>query len=154
MALSGLDGRQHLANVERIAFADQTLAFDAGAAQVARLYQAAFDRKPDAAGLGFWINAMDHGASLSAVARAFEASDEFHHLYGVNPSTVQLVADFYNNVLHRVGDAAGVAFWIDAIDHRGASTWDVLVQFSESPENQAQVAALVGNGVAFVPMGA
>ncbi|MGX9221460.1 Ig-like domain-containing protein [Massilia varians] len=32
------------------------------------LYQALFDRTPDAEGLGFWLDAMDHGASLAQIA--------------------------------------------------------------------------------------
>ena len=52
-----------LQNVERIAFDDGIIAFDDDglAGQAYRLYQACFDRIPDALGLGFWIKQLDAG---------------------------------------------------------------------------------------------
>ena len=39
------------------------------------------------------------------------------------------------------------------LDRHEDTAWGVLQGFSESAENQAQTAALVGNGVAYVPYG-
>jgi hypothetical protein len=57
-----------------------------------------------------------------------------------------LVASFYANVLHRTPDGAGQAFWIDVLDRHALSVADVLIQFSESPENVAALTGVVQNG--------
>ncbi len=44
----------------------------------------------------------------------------------------------YQNVLDRAGDAAGVTYWTDAIA-QGMSRADVLVAFSVSDENRANM---------------
>ncbi|MGZ5202155.1 MAG: S8 family serine peptidase [Telluria sp.] len=143
-----------LANVERLAFSDTAIALDVGngdGGMAYRLYQAAFDRTPDAGGLGFWINSLDNGMALLAVADGFVKSGEFVQLYGATPSTSQLVAAMYQNVLHRAADAGGASFWVDAIDKHGVSVAQMLMNFSESPENQAAVAKVIGQGFAFTP---
>ena len=56
-AVDGTGGFDTLLNIERLRFTDATLAFDTAgnAGQTYRLYQAAFNRTPDLAGLGGWI---------------------------------------------------------------------------------------------------
>src|SRR5690606_38893121 len=76
----------NLVSVERLGFSDGTLAFDEGAAQNYRLYQAAFGRTPDQAGLSYWVDHMDRGGSLISTAGNFLGSAEFQSLYGFNPS--------------------------------------------------------------------
>jgi hypothetical protein len=143
-----------LVNVERVAMGtgeagDEALAFDANGAagQAYRLYAAAFDRVPDEYGLGFWISRLDLGVSLDTVANAFVASGEFKSLYGAAPSNADLVASFYANVLHRTPDATGQAFWTGLLDRHVLSVADVLVQFSESPENVAALTGVMQNGI-------
>jgi hypothetical protein len=148
VGVSGHD--EQLSHIERLAFADLSLAFDTTAAQATRLYQAAFDRMPDAAGLGYWIDTLDQGYTLQQVARSFALSDEFAKLYGGNATHAVLVANFYHNVLHRPGDPEGFKYWLDALDH-GTTVGQVLVGFSESAENQAQLADLVAQGVPYIP---
>ncbi|MES2151770.1 MAG: DUF4214 domain-containing protein [Pseudomonadota bacterium] len=152
-ALSGNDGLDSLLNVERIRFADSTVAIDihGDGGQAYRLYQAAFNRAPDMGGLGFWIAQMDHGISLHDVAAGFMGSAEFASLYGANPSTVTFVANLYQNVLHRALDQSGFDFWVGAIN-QGVARADVLVQFSESPENQAQLIGVIGHGFEYIPL--
>lgn len=145
---SGL--RLELANIERIVFDDRTLALDtSGAAgQMYRLYQAAFDRKPSEYELGFWMKKTDGGTSLHRIADAFVLSQEFDALYGANASAETFVAALYDNVLHRTPDPGGVAFWVNAVK-AGADRADVLIQFSESAENVAQVIASIQDGVTY-----
>ena len=52
-----LEGTDTLTNVERLEFADGTLAFDTNgnAGQAYRLYQAAFERTPDPVGVGYHV---------------------------------------------------------------------------------------------------
>jgi hypothetical protein len=138
---------ESLSHVDRIAFSDGWLAFDLnGDAGVAyRLYQAAFNRKPDVAGLGYQTNALDHGLTIAQVAANFIASPEFQSTYG-NVGDSQFVTLLYQNVLHRAPDEGGLAFHIGHLQG-GLSRADVLAQFSESPENQAAVIGSIQAGI-------
>jgi hypothetical protein len=142
-----------LANVERLQFSDQNVALDihGSAGEAYRLYQAAFNRAPDKVGLGFWINALDDGNSLQNVAHGFVDSAEFAGLYGANANDAQYVDALYANVLHRAPDATGYDFWMHAM--QVAPRDEVLVNFSESAENQAQVIGAIANGIGYTPWG-
>jgi hypothetical protein len=138
-----------LVNVERLQFNDQMVALDINgtAGEAYRLYQAAFDRTPDKAGLGYWIAMMDQGETLQQAASGFVSSQEFASLYGANASDAQFVTALYQNVLHRAPDQAGYDFWLNSI--KVESRADVLSNFSESTENQAQVIGSIQNGIAY-----
>ncbi len=138
-----------LHGIERATFDNGlAVALDIGgiAGQAYRIYQAAFDRKPDLPGLGYWINEMDKGSSLSQVAGGFLASDEFRNLYGAAPSDTEFLTALYKNVLHRTPDAAGYSWWQDRINE-GMSRANILASFSESTENQAQVIGQIEHGI-------
>ncbi len=151
----GLDGRDTLVSVERVEFADFGLAFDTDGVggQAYRLYQAAFDRVPDAGGLGYWIDLMEHGFSLDAVAEGFATSAEFRDLYGSRPGNAALVNGLYENVLHRAPDAEGMAYWLDILNSGASTMAGVLVSFSESAENHAQVIGQMQQGMLYQPVG-
>ena len=140
--------------VERLQFSDTMLALDTGANQTAgsgyMLYKAAFNRTPDAGGLGYWINQMDKGMSYSDVAKNFVTSSEFQTAFGgSNPSVNTLVTKLYNNVLNRTPDAGGLAFWQNKLSNEGWTTADVLGFFSTSGENVTNVTPLIANGIQY-----
>ncbi|MES2300216.1 MAG: DUF4214 domain-containing protein [Pseudomonadota bacterium] len=141
-----------LVNVERLIFDQQAYALDidGNGGQAYRLYQAAFNRTPDLAGLGFWIKQIDHGLSLHDAANYFVESSEFKTLYGGAQSNEDFLTHMYANVFHRLPDSGGEAFWLDAMA-RGFSRADVLANFSESPENQAALIGVIGNGFQYTP---
>lgn len=143
-------GVSTLVNVDYLQFNDRTIAINVGVGQSAgqayRLYQAAFDRTPDTAGLSNWITQLDQGASLITIANAFMNSAEFAAIYGANLSNTALVNALYSNVLGRAGEAAGQAYWINALNN-GTSRAQVLASFSESNENVGNVANLIANGI-------
>ncbi|MBJ7312734.1 DUF4214 domain-containing protein [Rugamonas sp. CCM 8940] len=147
-----LDSNIELSNVERVGFDDGSLAFDiqGTGGQAYRLYQAAFDRAPDLAGLGHWMGIMDAGTGLTEVARSFLGSAEFIEHNGSDLDNATFVTLLYANVLHRLPEAAGFDHWMTLLEH-GTSAAQVLVSFSESQENQAQVIGSIGNGFAFIP---
>jgi hypothetical protein len=138
-----------LSNVERLVFADANIAIDIDgvAGQAYRIYKAAFDRAPDLAGLGFWINAMDKGAALTGVAGGFIGSEEFQSRYG-QASDTDFIRLLYENVLDRQPDAGGYQFWQEAMG-RGLSREGLLIEFSESPENKTNVAGLITGGIEY-----
>jgi len=139
-----------LVNVERLQFSDAKVAIDVNGqgGQAYRLYQAAFDRTPDTGGLGYWINTLDQGASLTAVANAFVGSAEFSQRYGALNND-QFVNQLYLNVLNRNADAGGQAYWTGHLNASNLSRADVLAYFSESPENQAAVIGVIQNGMVY-----
>ncbi len=148
--LANRDGMDWVSGIERLHFSDTNVALDitGTAGQAYRIYKAAFDRAPDPGGLGFWINAMDDGSSLTGVADGFISSPEFQKLFGANVSDIDYVTKLYNNVLDRNPDQGGYDFWLGALAN-GATRSDILVNFSESKENIANVADLIANGIQY-----
>ncbi len=146
----GDEGTDTLVNVERLHFADAKVAVDtAGSGGMAyRLYQAAFDRAPDAAGLGFQMKTLDDGWNIALVAQNFIDSPEFAGKYR-SMDTTQFVTQLYVNVLDRAPDAQGLAYHVRNIDTGVNTRANVLVGFSESPENQAALIGVISAGMIF-----
>jgi hypothetical protein len=152
---SSADGTDTLINIERLKFSDVTVAVDISgtAGHAYRIYQAAFNRAPDAEGLGYWISVMDSGATLNSIAQGFVDSPEFRTLYGTDPTNAQIVSKIYDNVLHRTPDQAGYDYWLGVLNRSEASVAAVLATISESPENQAALVGVIGNGFVYTPYG-
>lgn len=150
---AGANGHDTLVNIERIRFSDGAVALDldGAAGQAYRLYQAAFDRAPDLGGLGYWINGLDHGLTLTQVAGEFSKSKEFIDMYGANPSDAEFIDLLYQNVLHREPESGGFAYWMEVLGKQHLQREEVLAFFSESAENQAQVIGSIENGIGFQP---
>ena len=148
----GDGGTLQLSSIERLYYSDRAVALDVGVGKTAgmayRMYQTAFNRTPDSEGLGFWIDHMDRGLSLKAVAGMFKSSPEFTRLYGADLGDSDFVTQLYSNVLHRKPDAEGQKFWLDNLQH-GLTQADVLTYFSESPENVAQLVGTLQNGFGY-----
>lgn len=135
----------------RLRFYDTSLALDIDgtSGKAYRLYRAAFARTPDLPGLSYWITAMDGGATVEAVAIEFAKSAEFKTVYGAAPASADIVARYYQNVLGRQGEPAGVAYWVGLLDTKAATIAQVLYGFSESAENKDAVLATIGLGIAY-----
>ncbi len=138
-----------LKNVERVEFTDKIVALDIDgiSGKAYRIYQAAFARTPDNEGLKYWINTMDAGHSLEAVAGGFIASEEFKTLYGDNPSNEAFVTKLYNNVLGRAPEQGGFDYWTGLLNDQKISNVSTLINFSESDENQLNVIGVIENGI-------
>jgi len=143
------EGLDTPANAERIELGRPTLALDISghAGQVYRLYQAAFDRIPDNAGLKYWIGRMQAGLTLEQVAAGFVDSPEFQALYGSHPDNAEFLTRLYQNVLHRTPDQAGYDWWLGQLNAGRYDKITALASFSESPENQARVLGAILNGL-------
>ncbi|WP_298928754.1 DUF4214 domain-containing protein [uncultured Ramlibacter sp.] len=113
-----------------------------------RMYQAAFDRAPDSAGLNYYIEKLStRQMTLKSMAIGFYNSPEFKSRYGdVGPQT--FIDLLYRNVLGRDGETAGRFFHMSNIANGRTDVYDTLVSFSESPENIARVSASLGTGTA------
>ncbi len=147
----GSDGTDTVIHVEKLQFTDHTLTVVASPGENLlesyRIYKAAFDRTPDYGGLGYWFKSMNNGMSLTSVANEFLHSIEFVAMYGTNPTDTAFVTLLYQHVLGRTPDQAGYDYWLNDLltDTRPA----VLVQFSESTENKADVAGVITNGIIY-----
>ncbi len=108
-------------------------AHDGPTGQVFRLYDAFFDRPPDADGSCYWVRRMAGGEQLVDIAAHFAVSDEFVATYG-SLSDEEFVKLVYRNVLGRDGDEAGVAYWTGLLGSGALSRGEAMVGFSESPE--------------------
>lgn len=140
-----------VSNVERIGFGDGSLlAIDVEAGQntgsAYRLYEAAFNRIPDKSGLNYWIKQLDDGLSLTQAAQGFVESAEFKKL---NPGldSTSIINSYYQNVLNRAPDAAGLKYWEGAMASGDTNAAYMLVSFSESQENISNTAAQLYNGL-------
>lgn len=131
------DGQDPAAYVEALL---ARRAFDDRVGAIVRLYRATFLRRPDAAGLAFWVGELDRGVSLRRIADKMVAVREFRDRYGTLDDTafVELV---YRNVLDRVPDASETGFWVGEL-RRGARTrGGVMIGFSQSAEYRRLTAA-------------
>jgi serralysin len=148
----GTNGHDTLVNVERLQFDDgwKALDIDGTAGQLFRLYQATFNRPADQAGIGYWLWAAETtGQSQVTIANEFMKQQEYTKLYGTNPTDAQFIELVYANALHRAPDVAGNKYWNDMMQINHISRADVLLFFSESQENQAQVIGQIKDGIDF-----
>lgn len=99
----------------------------ATASDLQQLYVGYFGRAADQEGLNFWLGAINNdGLSLANVHASFVNSEEYNAQY-LNLTVGQKVAAVYQNVLGRAADAAGQAFWTNAIE-TGVISEDQLIE--------------------------
>ncbi|MBC7800344.1 MAG: DUF4214 domain-containing protein [Gemmatimonadaceae bacterium] len=124
------------------------IAGDKDDAVATRLYQAAFNRSPDAPGLAATSNALSNGAPIDTVANGFAQSGEFARAYGSLGNT-EFVRQLYLNVLKRAPDAAGSANWVDQLN-RGETRGHVLAGLADSNENRIATAGATHDAWVYV----
>lgn len=136
-------------DTKRIEFYDGVLVFDtdSGAARTYRIYQAAFARAADPDGLGYWIDSMERGVSVASIAAGFVTSAEFKAIYGATPTNREIATRFYQNVLGRAPDAAGLDYWTKVLDTGAADIPTVLAGFADSQENKTLLVPKFQEGV-------
>ncbi len=145
-------GVDSLQSIEAVRFSDGVLnllsgdlsvrlADEALVGRVVSLYQAALDREPDGDGLNYWVNNYTDGFDMRDVSQSFVDSSEFSARFSVE-SNVDYLETLYQNVLGRSGDEGGVAYWLSDLEN-GHSYAEVLLSFSDSLENQQQIAPLL-----------
>ncbi|AVR97924.1 DUF4214 domain-containing protein [Pseudoduganella armeniaca] len=104
---------------------------------IALLYQAAFGRAPDLAGLNFYLQGAGDPVSI---ARGFTTSTEWRETGVERLDNAAFVRQMYEQVLGRKPDAEGFAFWtaqLDGVNGRFATRGEVLAGFALSDEARA-----------------
>jgi Tol biopolymer transport system component len=109
--------------------------FDDIRGPVTRLYWAYFERRPEQAGLDFWVAQRKGGRSLASISQFFSTSPEFQTLYG-NTSNSTFVTLVYQNVLDRDPDAQGLAYWTNQLGQGLQTRGGMMIGFSESNEGR------------------
>jgi len=133
---------------------------NANQTQITELYNAAFGRQPDLGGVEYYAHQLSGGYSFQQIATEFMASPEFQSRYGATVSDTQFVTNLYQNVLHRAASTAEIAYYTSALANSEAGSivnttnpaaWSraqELLNFTNSPENQGDVASFVINTAA------
>ena len=93
------------------------------------------------------LNLLDTVLALHDLSNGFIASAEFIALYGADSSNETFLDALYQNVLNRGPDPAGFNSWNDLLNSGQLDRADVLIGFSESPENIALVGVAIENGI-------
>ena len=74
---------------------------------VTKIYQLLFNRAPDAAGLAYWVERLDNGASRGWVMRQMCESTEYQRKTRSQVRVIQV----YTAMLKRSPDSSGYAYW-------------------------------------------
>jgi len=118
-----------------------------------RLYQAAFGRPPDVAGLGYWKEVLEREQlNIDQVALEFLLSEEAQKLFGSNNTDIQYIERLYLNVLKRKPDSAGEKYWLDSM-RAGVGRAKVLLELAASPENKKLTRTATEKGMLFAEPG-
>jgi len=104
--------------------------------QVIRLYQAAFGRIPDAAGLDGWVDAIRDGSKTTTdLANGFIFSQEWSNTYGTSQVTAEVLTAIYQNILDRTPSADEISAW----QATGLTLDQVLLSIANSAEAMAKM---------------
>jgi hypothetical protein len=102
------------------------------------LYQAFFNRDPDAAGWSGWLSELNSGKDRRDVLNGFIYSQEFNVLcweYGILPNSVAaFVSRFYQQCLGRKPERAGLEGWTNDLLNQLRTGAEVSEGFIYSPE--------------------
>lgn len=120
--------------------------------QVTQLYVALFDRAPDAEGLGYWVQQLAAGATVTDVANAMYGTEPARATYPLFLTNGEIVENFYVNVLGREPDAEGLAYWTAQLNDSTpgaviAQMIDVVANYDGEDEAGLESAALFANKV-------
>jgi hypothetical protein len=118
--------------------------------EIWRLYRAVLGRHPDQNGFAYWVARRVEGVPLSVVADSFLASREFEARFGTTSDDTFLDL-VYRNVLGRLGDAEGVAYWRGVLA-AGYPRRNVVLLFAESAEHRAVTGTELRELPAFAPV--
>ncbi|NPA81572.1 MAG: DUF4214 domain-containing protein [Epsilonproteobacteria bacterium] len=111
---------------------------------VKRMYKTLLDREPEPTGLAYWVNEIEkHGKLRDQIFYGFALSDEFtklcHKDYEVlahdkNDEREAFIERFYNIVLGRRADRAGLDYWNNELRTKAKSAKDIALGFFNSKE--------------------
>ena len=142
---AGNEGTDVLTGIEALSFSSGATIFDSGFLDLSivqgittlseadidtfiELYIAYFNRAPDALGLYFWGSAFANGTALEDIATLFLDQDETRATYPSDSTTLDFVTQVYSNVLGRIPDADGLAFWQGQLDEGNIARGNFILE--------------------------
>jgi hypothetical protein len=99
--------------------------------EVALGYAGLFGRAADIAGMTYWSNNIPAMLDLPGWADMLLSSTEGVSMYGSMTNT-QFVETMYHNLMGRVADAGGLAYWAGLIDNYGVSRGTVYNNLAQT----------------------
>jgi hypothetical protein len=134
---------------------------------ITQLYVGYFDRAPDPEGLEFWIDVLDGGLSLEAIAIDFATQAESQNTYAyldalIPPGPVSggedieaFITAIYDNLFDRAPDAEGLAFWTAVLQNGfPAGSFILAIIDGASPADEAILANKVEVACTWVELAA
>ncbi|SFD85072.1 DUF4214 domain-containing protein [Massilia yuzhufengensis] len=108
--------------------------------EVQKLYVAYFSRPADPGGLTFWANRLQTNPNgYQNIALAFSSSAEYQATYG-NMDNRAVVAEVYENLFGRVGEAAGIDYWTNAWNNGSINIGNVVTGIAAGAQNNDRIA--------------
>ncbi len=102
---------------------------------VTAAYQKYLGRAPEASGLAYWVDLMQHGLSDERLEAGFIGSVEYIQNHGgTGPNWVH---GLYVDLLGRTPGASEVAYWVNNLNN-SMSPADIAFGFAASPERESQ----------------
>ena len=124
------------------------------------LYNTMLNRSPDEAGLAYWTEQLENGASPDTIISGFAGSAEFAGIcaqYGISPRSSQdpepepspdpdpnqdlleaYIRRSYRLILGREGDPEGIQYWSDQFRSGAVAGAEIIHQFCASVEFQSR----------------
>lgn len=114
------------------AYAPSSIAIQSNQGFLTGLYADAFSRAPDAAGLAYWENVINHGGTRAQVTQTFFTSPEYESQF---QTSSQYVSALFHDLLGRAPDSNILASWSQYIDNGGPDAGaNVVSAILASPE--------------------
>lgn len=113
---------------------------DANTMAVQKLYISYFSRPADAAGLEYWVKAVNSNpAALQEASSAFSTSTEYRTTYA-NLDNRGKVAEVYDNLFSRAGDAAGIDYWTNLLNSNQVTIANMVTEIANGAQGNDRVA--------------
>ncbi|MFC0253424.1 DUF4214 domain-containing protein [Massilia consociata] len=113
---------------------------DANTLAVQKLYIAYFSRPADAAGLEYWVKAVNSNPNaLQEASRAFSTSKEYRDTYAGFDNRAK-VAEVYDNLFSRPGDAAGIDYWTNLLNNNQVTIDNMVTEIANGAQGNDRVA--------------
>ena len=107
--------------------------------QIQQLYVAYFNRPADASGIAHWANYLSTGGTIDQISAAFSQSLEYQLTYN-QTTNAGIVTQVYQNLFGRAPEAAGLAFWVQALTNRDITVANMVTTIASAAQGTDKVA--------------
>jgi len=106
---------------------------------IQQLYVAYFNRPADAGGIAHWANFMTNGGTAAQISAAFAQSMEYQTAYN-QTTNAGVVTQIYQNLFGRSPEAAGLAFWVKALNDKSITVDNMVTTIASAAQTTDKVA--------------